>query len=308
MPWRTGAREPSRPSRPQPSPVNSSSDWSLLPHYANHLRRLGGRLPDVTKHGGWGSGLGSGRARAGARIAPRGDLNPDPSVPPPRPAPAPPPAPPLSSPPHPLYAPLPGPRPLCSPPPPPPGPRPLPPGPSHRSREGTAGQAGLVGPAGGRTGRGYGRGARRVCAARRPRPAPGFQHRGQRRRHERAKPRSCGAHEGPRRHQALRGADPAGLGRAGPQAAVRGIRPHLRADGAEGPAHRPPQRCAGSAQPSPAQPCPNPIRAGPAQTPASTAVPTLALPRVSPTPVQYQSHFSPVSSPDHRTPNPEFSF
>ncbi|XP_054954470.2 beta-hexosaminidase subunit alpha isoform X9 [Pan paniscus] len=119
---------------------------------------------------------------------------------------------------------------------------PPPPGPRHRSREGTAGQAGPVGPAGGLTGRGHGRGAGRVSAARWPRPAPGFQHRGQRRRHERAKPRSRRTHEGPRRHQALRGADPAGLGRAGPQAAVRGVRPHLRADGAEGPAHRPPQR------------------------------------------------------------------
>ncbi|XP_072595195.1 CUGBP Elav-like family member 6 isoform X1 [Vulpes vulpes] len=135
--------------------------------------------------------------------------------------------------------PAPGPAPSRAAPPPlrpRPGPRPLPPGPRHRSGEGTAG------PAGGRTGRGHGRGARRVCAARRPRPAPGLQHRGQRPRHERAERGSGRAHEGPRRHQALRGADPAGLGRAGPQAAVRGIRPHLRADGAEGPAHRPPQR------------------------------------------------------------------
>nr|XP_044600825.1 beta-hexosaminidase subunit alpha [Equus asinus] len=90
LPWRAGAREPSSPSRPRPNPVNSSSDWSLLPYYANHLRRLGGQLPDVIKHGGWGSGLGSGRARAGAQRAPRGDLKLDPSVPPPRPGPAPP--------------------------------------------------------------------------------------------------------------------------------------------------------------------------------------------------------------------------
>lgn len=169
------------------------------------------------------------------------------------------------------------------------------------------GQAGSVGPAGGRAGRGYGRGARRVCTARRPRPAPGFQHRGQRHRHERAKPRSCGAHEGPRRHQALRGADPAGLGRAGPQAAVRGVRPNLRADGAEGPAHRPPQRCAGSAQsspalpspalPCPAQPCPAPIRleCGPTQTPASTAAPTLALTRGSPISASLQPSILPRS-------------
>nr|XP_012306689.1 beta-hexosaminidase subunit alpha isoform X2 [Aotus nancymaae] len=44
------------------------------------------------------------------------------------------------------------------------------------------------------------------------------------------------------RRTCLRLRDPAGLGRAGPQAAVRGVRPHLRTDGAEGPAHRPPQR------------------------------------------------------------------
>nr|XP_054388821.1 CUGBP Elav-like family member 6 isoform X3 [Pongo abelii] len=188
------------------------------------------------------SGLGSGRARAGAQRKPHGDLKPDPSVlPPPRPGPAPPrprpfPARPTPSTPlHPDPAPWAAPRPLR------PGPAPSP-GPRHRSREGTAGQAGPVGPAGGLTGRGHGRGAGRVSAALWPRPAPGFQHRGQRRRHERAKPRSCCTHEGPRRHQALRGADPAGLGRAGPQAAVRGVRPHLRADGAEGPAHRPPQR------------------------------------------------------------------
>lgn len=172
LPWGVGAREPSCPSRPRPSPFNSSSDWSLLPHYANHLRRLGGQLPDVTKHGGWGSGLGSGRARAGAQGAPRGDLKPDPSVPPPRPGPAPPPAPPLSSPSHPLYAFL------CSPPPSPSGPRPLPlalatgPGRGRRDRRDRRDRRG------GRTGGGYGRGARRVCAVRRPQPAPGFQHRG----------------------------------------------------------------------------------------------------------------------------------
>ena len=39
--------------------------------------------------------------------------------------------------------------------------------------------------------------------------------------------------------------------------------------------------------PSPAQPCPAPFRleCGPAQIPASTPAPTLALPRASPTPV-----------------------
>lgn len=169
LPWRAGAREPSSPSRPRPNPVNSSSDWSLLPYYANHLRRLGGQLPDVIKHGGWGSGLGSGRARAGAQRAPRGDLKLDPSVPPPRPGPAPPPAPPLSRPPHPLYAPPPGPRPLSSPPAlaawaPPPPPWPSPP------VQGGDGGTGGTGGTGGRADR-AGVWPRRPEGLRRP-PAP----------------------------------------------------------------------------------------------------------------------------------------
>lgn len=168
--------------------------------------------PYVIKHRGWGSGSAPGELGREPRERRAGTL-PDPSVPPPSAGPAPPlprpfqPAPPfLRS----LHLTL----PLCS------LPCPLrlscPPRPPPPVQGGTAGQAGT---AGGRTGRGYGCGARRVCAARRPRPKPAPQHRGQRHRHERAKPGSCRAHEGPFTHafqQILRG-----LGRAGPQAAVR---------------------------------------------------------------------------------------
>ena len=145
MPWRAGALEPCRPARPRPSPVNSISDWPLLPHYANHLRRPGGQLPYVIKHGGWGSGLSSGRARAGAQRARRGDLKPDPSIPPLRPGPAPPlprpfPArPTLSTPLHP------DPAPGAAPPPSLPGSRPLPPWPSPPVQGGDGGTGGTGG-------------------------------------------------------------------------------------------------------------------------------------------------------------------
>lgn len=122
--------------------------------------------------------------------------------------PAPPPAPPPSSLPHAFLRPSTRTPPPVQPPllPSPPGSHPLPrpPPPVQGGDGGTGGDRREANQA-----QGYGRGARRVCAARRPRPAPGFQHRGQRHRHERAKPGPAVPAKDRRRHQAFRGADPA---------------------------------------------------------------------------------------------------